>query len=192
MTGTSHHDAFDARRLGLEEEYFRTRDAQLVAKLKGVFHAGITKDELRRTTGIADEAMLDRLAAANVGGEMLVAFKVYPLVEIAWADGSVDADERRAILAAAASSGVKPGSEAMKCLEGWIASGPSKELRQLWAMYAKQLAKSLTPAELATFRADLAAYANKVAEASGGVLGIVWRISPAEQAAIDGLTKMLA
>lgn len=192
MTGPFHQDAFDARRLGLEEEYFRSRDSQLVGKLKTVFHAGMTVEDLRKSTGISDQATLERLAAANLSGEMMVAFKVYPLVEIAWADGKVDADERRAVLDAAAKSGVKPGSEAHKCLEGWLASGPSKDMRQAWQMYAAQLKKSLTPAELATFRSDLAAYASKVAESSGGILGVVWRISPAEQAALDALTKQLA
>jgi hypothetical protein len=192
MTGPFHQDAFDARRLGLEEEYFRSRDSQLVSKLKTVFHAGMTKEELRKSTGISDEALLERLAAANVRCEMLVAFKVYPLVEIAWADGSVDSTERTAVLDSAAKSGVAPGSEAMKCLEGWLANGPSKEMRQLWQMYAAQLKKSLTAQELATFRSDLVSYATKVAEASGGILRIVWKISPAEQAALDSLMKQLS
>lgn len=192
MTGPFHQDAFDARRLGLEEEYFRTRDSQLVGKLKTVFHSSISKSELSKATGITDDAMLDRLVAANVRGEMLVVFKLFPLVEIAWADGKLDPDERNAVIDAAIHSGVPRETEALKRLDEWLAKGPTQEMRQVWRMYCEQLKKSLNPAELATFRADLLDYAKRVAESSGGILGVVWRISPAEQAALDALTKQLA
>lgn len=191
MSGPFHQDAFDARRLGLEEEYFRTRDSQLVGKLKTVFHSTISKAELSKATGITDDAMLERLVAANLRGEMLLVFKLFPLVEIAWADGKLDSDERNAVIDAAIRSGVPRDTEALKRLEEWLAKGPTQEMRQVWRMYCEQLKSSLSPAELATFRGDLLDYAKRVAEASGGILGVVWRISPAEQAAIDTLTKLL-
>jgi hypothetical protein len=191
MTGSLHHDAFDDRRLGLEEEYFRTRDAQLVGKLKKVFHTAIGSAEIAKATGIADPALLERFVAANLRGEMLVLFKLYPLVEIAWADGHVDTAERIAVIDSAIKSGVPRSGEIITRLEEWLSKGPTDELRKVWAMYAGQLVATLSPAELNTFRSDLVAYAKRVAEASGGILGMVWQISPSEQSIIDRLTKLL-
>jgi hypothetical protein len=192
MTGPLHQDAFEARRLGLEEEYFRSRDSQLVGKLKGVFNAGVSKEELRQATGISDESVLDRLVGANVRGEMLVAFKLYPLVEIAWADGHVDRDERNAVIDAAIKSGVPRDAETIKHLNDWLSRGPTDEMRKVWRMYAAQLKSKLTAEELAVFRKDLMSYAHHVAESSGGILGLVWQTSPAERAVIDELTKLLS
>lgn len=191
MTGPFSQDAFDARRMGLEEEYFRSRDAGLVAKLKTVFHSQVDKEDLRKATGIDNDEVLDRLVAAHVKGEMLAAFKLYPLVEIAWADGSVDAREREAIVRAAVASGIPTDGLAHERLLEWISKGPTENARTVWRCYARELAKKLTKEEMATFRRDLIGYAKAVAEASGGILGVVYRTSPSEQRVIDEMERAL-
>jgi hypothetical protein len=191
MTGSSHHDAFEARRVGLEAEYFRSRDSVLVDKLKAVFHSKIGVSELAAATGITDQTMLERMVALNVKGEMLVVFKLYPLVEVAWADGKLDRDEKEAVIEAAVRSGIPRTAEALKRLEDWLAEGPRDDMRKVWKMYAHQLRHTLTADELATFREDLGKYATRVAEASGGILGIVWQISPKEQEILDALKNLL-
>lgn len=192
MSGPFSHDAFDARRLGLEEDYFRHREATLVEKLKSVFNAAVTKEELRSATGITNEELLDRLVATNLRGEMLTAFKLYPLVEIAWADGKVDDHEARAIVEAAVKSGVREDGPGMERLRDWIRRGPNEDARKVWRLYAGELTRKLTKDELAVFRKDLLGYAKHVAEASGGILGLVFNISPSEQRVIDELTKHLS
>ncbi len=191
MSGPFSQDAFDARRLGLEEDYFRHRDATLVEKLRSVFEAKRTKEELAAATGITNQEALDRLVAANLRGELLTAFKLYPLVEIAWADGRVDDHEARAIVEAAIKSGVKDNSLGMDRLKDWIRRGPTDDARKVWKLYAGELCKTLSKDELAVFRKDLIGYAKHVAEASGGILGLVFNISPSEQRVIDELSKQL-
>lgn len=192
MTNPLAPDGFDARRHGLESEYFRTQDAELVDKLKKVFHTKLDKDELRAKTGIKNEEVLDRLVAVNVKGELLTAFKLYPLVEIAWADGSVDAREAQAVMTAAVKSGVPAGSSALLGLEAWLKRGPTADGRVAWHAFAAELRKTLTPAELATFRRDLMVYAKSVAEASGGILGMAFQISESEARIIKDLEKSLS
>ncbi|MBL9148400.1 MAG: TerB family tellurite resistance protein [Phycisphaerae bacterium] len=192
MTGPFSSDAFEARRLGLEEEYFRSKDQALVGKLKTVFNSQMSKDELREASGITDDAVLERLAQANLRGELLTAFKLYPLVEIAWADGSVDSSEVSAILDAAAKCGVPKNGPAFERLQEWIKRGPTPDGRAAWRMYANELRKTLTPDELAAFRKDVLGYARFVAEASGGLLGIAFTISPAEDRVINEIAKLLS
>jgi hypothetical protein len=191
MTGPFSQDAFEARRMGLEEEYFRTRDAGLVAKLKTVFSSTVDKEDLRKATGIDNEEVLDQLVAAHVKGEMLTAFKLYPLIEIAWADGSVDAREREAIVRAAVASGIPTDGVAYERLLEWLEKGPTENARAVWRSYAKELAKKLTKEEMDTFRRDLIGYAKAVAEASGGILGVIYRTSPGEQRVIDEMERCL-
>ncbi|MFO0828594.1 MAG: hypothetical protein U0572_10660 [Phycisphaerales bacterium] len=184
-------DAFDARRRGFEEEYFRTKDAQLVDKLKRVFLSKLDKEELRKKANITNEEVLDRLVAINVRGELLTAFKLYPLVEIAWADGKVDDRETRAVLDAAVKFGVPREGAAIQGLEAWLKRGPTKDGRAAWHAFAADLRNTLTPEELGTFRKDLVRAAKTVAEASGGFLGMVFQISPAEERVLHALEQAL-
>lgn len=187
----SHSDAFHARGRSFEESYFRTKDAELVEKLRKVFDAKVTKEELRKASGITSEQVLDRLVAANLRGELLTAFKLFPLVELAWADGSVSAEETKAVLDAAVKAGIAPDSPALGRMKEWLERGPTEDGRTVWKMYAGELRKTLTPKELETFRADLLANAKKVAEASGGVFGLA-KVSPSEKRVIDEVSKALS
>jgi hypothetical protein len=184
-------EAFESRRAGFEAEYFKQKDFQLVEKLKSVFHRKLEREELKRTAGITDEQVLDRLIAANVKGELLLVFKLYPLVAIAWADGKIDESESRAVIDAAIKSGMPPEGPAIKGLEEWLKRGPTEDGKLAWKMFAGELRTKLTPAELASFRNDLLSYAHSVAKASGGVFGFGGNESPSEKRVIEEMTKAL-
>lgn len=186
------YDAFEARRAGFEQEYFHNKDAELVKKLRQVFQTGHDRDELRRRTGIASEEVLDRLMAVQVKGEMLTAFKLLPLVEIAWAEGGVDQREADAVIAAAVKHGVSPKSEALQRIKEWLERGPNPEARKAWLMYAHELRKVLSPAELKTFREDLLETARKIAELSGGVLNTFFTVSGAEKTVLKKIADALS
>lgn len=184
------HDAFEARGRSLEDAYFRSKEAETVEKLKQVFQARLDREALRKA-GLTSEEVIDRLLAVSVRGELLSAFKLFPLVEIAWADGRVDAKEAAAVLDAAVNVGVPKDSEMYRSLKDWLDRGPTDDGRKAWRMYAAELRKTLSPAELASFRNDLLAFANKVARASGGVFGMLGVVSPGEQRVIDELGSLL-
>ena len=188
----SNHDALEERRTGFEEGYFRDKDARLVAKLKTVFDAKHTKEELRKATGVTDEAALDRLVTVIDRKELLTAFKLYPLVEIAWADGKVEPKEAEAVERIAVEAGVPRDSPAFDRLRDWIRNGPTQNARSGGKLYASQLRKTLSAEELHTFREDLLKFANRVAEAAGGFFGIFGNTSAAEQAIIEEIQKALS
>lgn len=188
----SPYDAFRAREQSLEEAYFRKKDAELVEKLRKVFETRRTKEELRKATGITSDEVLDRLVNLSVTGEMLSAFRLYPLVEVAWADGSFDRREAAAVVNAAVRMGVPRDSEVLKRLEDWLHHGPSEDMRAAWRAYAAELRKSLSPAQLAEFRDDLLKYAREVSEASGGVLGVFFRVGSDEHRAIEEIRRLLS
>jgi uncharacterized tellurite resistance protein B-like protein len=184
-------DAFEARRRTFEEEYFRKKDDQLVDKLRAVFQKNVDKESLRQTTGVTDERLLDNLVALDLSGELMSAFVLYPLVEIAWADGHVHEREVQAVLAAAESRGVMPGSAPYALLEEALKNGPRAGARDVWYSYATELRKMLSAQELKTFRDALLDSARRVAEASGGMLNLAFTVSGNEKKVLDAMERAL-
>ncbi len=184
-------DAFSDRARSYEEGYFRNKDADLVNRLRSVFEAKRTREELSKVSGITNEQVLDRLVNLSLSGEMLTVFRLYPLVEIAWADGSFDKAEAEAVIHAAVKLGVPRESQAIKRLEEWLHRGPNEDARAAWRLFAAELCKVLNPKELAAFREDLLKNAKAVAEASGGLLGVFFQVSSGEHRVLEAITTAL-
>jgi hypothetical protein len=181
-------DALHKRERALEEEFFAKKDRQLREKLKATFDQEITREKLKAATGITDPQVLERLIALQVRGETMAAFALYPLVEVAWADGKLDRRERDAILEAAVAAGIERHSAGYEALEAAMADGPTEARRKVWFAYAKDLAGRLDPVERRRVREDLVRRARAVAEASGGLFGVA-RISTAEQRILDAIAE---
>lgn len=191
MSFSQSHDAFKERGQSLEDSYFRTRDAQMVDKLRNVFENKLAKEAVTKATGITNDEFLDRVVRLNMNGEMLTAFKLFPLVEVAWADGNFDQAEAEAVISAAAKQGIPRNSEVLAHLKNWLNKGPTPDGRSLWKMYAAELRKTLSKQELDTFREDMLKYAHQVAEASGGILKLFFTESTSEKKVIEGIRKEL-
>lgn len=181
------HNAFDDRRTALEEQFFAKHDAELVAKLKASAAEKSTRAELQKLTGIANEQLLDALAALNVGGAATLVMSLFPIIDVAWADGVIDAKERAIIASLAKSMGIDEKSPAHTYLDTWLNEKPELKWHELWAAYTKELAFKLSVADRALLKATVLERARAVAEVSGGFLGLAFRVSKAEQAALDKL-----
>ena len=147
-------DIFEERGRSLEEEFFRKKDAELVAKFKDVFSKDAQREEISVLTGVKDQELLDRLVNLHITGQIVTAFHLYPLIEVAWADGGIDERERDALLAALLDRGIQAGTPAYEYLERSLKEGPHPESRKAWFAYAAALKKSLTPDELTAVRTD--------------------------------------
>jgi hypothetical protein len=179
-------DALHKRQKALEEEFFAKKNQQLRDKLKATFDQEMTREKLKAATGITDPVVLERLIALQVRGETIAAFWLYPLVEVAWADGKLDGRERDAILEAAVAGGIERDSPGYEALVSAMADGPTVARRKVWFAYAKDLAARLDADERRRVRDDLVARARRVAEASGGLFG-VGKVSAAEQRILDAV-----
>lgn len=186
-----HHDAFQARGNAFEEAYFRKKDAELVEKLRAVFQTKHEREELKRITGITSDEVLDRLMAVEARGEMLTAFKLLPLVEIAWADGTCDKKEAEAVVNSAIRFGIPADSLALQRIKEWLQRGPDPEARKAWYMYAQELRKVLSPDQLKAFRDDLLSTARQIASLSGGILDAFFTVSRAEDTVLKKITEAL-
>ncbi len=179
-----HGDGFRGRERALEESFFYARDQELLAQLKKKVTADNAKQAIRELCQIEDEAVLDKLAATGIGGESFAAMSLAPLVLVAWADGKIDEEERRAVMSAARSEGID--AVCLELLENWLSEPPGPVLKEAWIGYIGALAEQLSASELSGLKSSVMGRAEKVAKAAGGTLGLN-RISNSEQAMLKEL-----
>jgi len=182
----------------LEEQFFRERDLELLEYLRSqaVEKEQRTKsDEIQLRNQLAEIApiheieVLDELIRAGITAESFVALTLLPLVRVAWADGSIQDRERVAILKAAAAEGIAVDSANYRLLEGWLDERPEPTLLEAWRDYTVALTRELDAASLAAIRRITMDRARRIADSSGGILGLVSRISKGEELALIDLAR---
>lgn len=171
----------------LENAFFASQQAQLLQNLREEEASQTRREALCAASGITDEAVLDQLTALDIQSETVVAVALVPLVAVAWADNSLDDQERRAILSGAQEAGLHTNHTSYHLLESWLADPPSMELVATWKAYIGALLQTLSSEAVETLKRDVLGRAQAVAEASGGFLGLGSKISRAEQ---DILTEL--
>jgi uncharacterized tellurite resistance protein B-like protein len=186
------NDIFEQRRKGFEAEFFAKREQELIAKVRGVLEKEQPRETLKKLTGIQDEKAIDTLVALNVNHDTLAAFALYPLVEIAWADGKVEEREREAFFKAAAEVGIPEGTPGHTALKEFLKDTPREEARKAWFAWSAALNKKLSPAERKKVRDAFLQRARTVAEATGGILGLGKRVTAAEQRVLDRIAETFA
>ena len=180
-------DSLADRRKALEEQFFRKQEEAAIAKLRAQREATEAKQALAAVSGISDDALLDRLLQLGIGPRAMAAVSLVPLVEVAWADGTLDPAERDAVLAAAKSAGLETGSTGYELLESWLTHRPGDELKHVWVQFTKWVAASMDAADRNRLKSELLGRARRVAEAAGGFLGLGSKVSRAEEAILTQL-----
>jgi hypothetical protein len=143
-------------------------------------------DAIRKATQITDHKVLTELIDCGVRAESLNLLTVVPLVHVAWANGRIEAEERAAILEAAAQVGVRADSPGFVLLNGWLCCRPHRTLIRTWKDYVGAIRKFLSPEAYQVLHFTTISRARTVAEAAGGLMGFL-KVSRAEEAAIQEL-----
>ena len=173
--------------LVLEDEFFAKQDAILIEKLRELEQMERTQKALSQVSGITNEAILKHLVELNIHPDLLATLALVPLVEVAWADGEVQADERKAILAGSVRLGMGPASVDYALLEEWLKQKPPAKMLDAWIVYIRGLCEVLSPNERTGIKVAFLARARQVAEAAGGFLGLTSKISGKEEAMLNKL-----
>jgi len=179
----------DAR--NLEDEFFARENSALLEKLRQQAQHMARRDALRAVAPNADDALLDHLITLGLQPETVLALTLVPLAVVAWADGTIDARERAALLKAAEERGVVSGSPARQLLEAWLDRRPGPALLETWKRYARGIWGTLDEAHRAALRERMTGMARGIAETTGGFLGLGSKISPAERAVLEELEQAL-
>ena len=109
-------DALQNRCRSLENAFFSDLDQKLIRDLQEKLSAEEAVTNLRAESGIKDDAALRALHGLGITPQALSAFRIFPLVAVAWADGHADQQEATAVRMIAERYLAK-GSEASTLLE---------------------------------------------------------------------------
>jgi hypothetical protein len=177
---------FSTRGRGSEEDYFRRLEAERAEARRCADERAGEVAALAAALGLADASRAEALTAFGIRADNAAAFAVLPLVEVAWADGRVDPDERWRVLEAATRHGVELGRPAHALLESWLERRPADALFRAWHRHAAE-----DGAPGAAQSRALVESAASVASAAGGLLGF-GPISRSERSALAGIERSLA
>jgi hypothetical protein len=188
----SDHDAFAERGRALEEEYFRKKDRELVEKMRKAAAADQARGELSKQTGISDPAVLTELQELGFSGDTVILLPLMPVLELAWAEGGITAAERQLLVSLARSRGIAVDSAADRQLTAWMAERPAPEVFTKASRLITALLDSGAPAAEGLTADQVVKYAEQIASASGGLLGLPIRaISMEERDLLTWITNDL-
>lgn len=170
----------EERGRALENQFYEKEDQAKLAAMKDKLATQKSKDDLRKASGMSDDAVLDRLVALGLTSNTIAALSLVPLIQVAWADGEIQANERTAILQGAHGKGLEEGTPGYKLLEGWLNKRPDDGLFQAWESYIKALAGQLNDEQNRLLRNQIVGFAKMVAAAAGGILGF-GKVSASEE-----------
>jgi hypothetical protein len=172
----------------LEEAFFHKRDVDLIAEFRKKETQQTRKKMLSELSGITNEEVLQQLIAQDIHAEMLAAFLLIPILEVVWADGEVQPEERNVVLHAMEEAGIQKASVAHRLTEQWLERRPEPKLMELWTDYTREMMGHLTPESQECIKQTVMGHARAVAEACGGFLGF-GRISNEEQKVLSALEE---
>jgi tellurite resistance protein len=162
-------DAFSDLRKAKEEEFFHNREQALLEKLK---QRGVAEQEARKlgeALQVKDERILEDLQALGYDAETIGILFVVPMIAVAWADGEISGRERSLIRELA---GVRGDGNSPRQLQQWLETKPPQEFFDRSLRIIGLLLKELSPVEGSKKERELLSSATRIAEASGGILGL--------------------
>jgi hypothetical protein len=183
-------DALSKRGRALEDDYFRKKDQQLIEKMRQAGATERARRDMGAKAGIHDPEMLQELDALGFTLDTVALLPFVPVVQVAWADGSVARAERDLLVKLARSRGIAEGSAADRQLADWLTRQPGPQvftgaMRLIRAVLADR------PADHAELTADvLVKFCESIAAASGGIFGI-HRMSAEERALLATIAAEL-
>lgn len=133
---------------------------------------------------LPDPKLAERMLLLGFDAETASVLYLLPLIQVAWANGSVSRAERAKILRILRLREIPEGSRAWQMCESLLASRPTEAFLHNTRQLLQAVLKSKGRAVEAQVERELIAMCLDVAEVSGGIFGFGGRVSGAEEEAI--------
>ena len=168
----------------LEDLFFSRLDSNLIKQIRSDDVKKADVESLKEISGITDENVLQQLVEFGVSDETYRAVQLIPLILVAWADGELDPNERRAVLQAAQGNSIAQGSASHSLLENWLQQNP-KDLDTAWFSFMESLIPILKPEDKESLRQTVVDGSIAVAESAGGLMGTFFTVCKEESELIE-------
>ena len=186
---------FKDREKAMEATYFRQQDAKLVEKLRQEAQLDDIARTLAEKLEVDNPELLLRVRELGVTTDTAPAFFLAPLVQVAWAEGSVTKQESDTVLRLARARGIEGNSPAYAQLLDWLRVRPADMVFDTAVEVIRYGFAVLPPQEKEKRIKRVVEACYEVAAASGGgiasVLGLGTVVSGAEASMLDIITKSL-
>lgn len=186
---------FGDREKAMEDSYFRQEEARLLEKLRQNAQLDEIAQALAAQLQVDSPALLVRVRDLGITVETGPALFLAPLVQVAWAGGSVTKEEHETVLQLARERGVEKDSKAYAQLEEWLSAPPPDSLFDAAIDVLKYGFAGLSPAERSERISRVVDACHKVAEASGSelarLLGLGDGVSRTEHYLLDTIQSKL-
>jgi hypothetical protein len=159
------------RERGLETEYFRKKEQELIEKMRRRTSLAEDRRQMAEATGVADQEVLEALQELGYTAMTIRLMPIVPLVQVAWAEGGVSANERKLLLEIAEARGITPDTPAYDQLIGWLEREPPQEFYDNTLRGLRILLHAIPDDLREESRRSLVEYCAQIAEVSGGILG---------------------
>jgi hypothetical protein len=184
-------DIFTERGRSLEEEYFRRKDKELIEKMRKAAASEHARAEMGKRTGLADPELLAELETLGFTPETVILLPLVPVLQVAWAEGGVSGPERDLMVKLARARGISDGSPADAKLKEWLDRRPSDRVFADATRLIRAMLDAPGHPGISVTADDLVKQAESIASASGGMLGIIGRVSAEERQILTTLAGQL-
>lgn len=174
-----------------DAEYCFQLDLELIDSMRRRAAAQERRQHLAEASQIHEPAVLEALEDLGYDHTTVMLLFVVPLVQVAWADGSVSEAERDHIIAMAGLRGVKANTPAYERLIAWLDRRPLDEFFEGSLHAIEAVLSSLPPIERRTCRESLLLCCRDVAAVPCHLFGWMSRVCAAKRKAIEGIRKSL-
>jgi hypothetical protein len=182
-------DVFGGRH-NREEEYFHKQEQEVIEKMRRKAQTQALRERLAERVGVKDEELLADLEALGYTVETVMLLHLVPLLQMAWAEGSISQREHSLIMEAAKARGIEQGSPAGQLLESWLTDRPSDETFAKNLRVIHTILHFLPEEERSTLQRDMLSKATAIAAASGGILGF-GKVTESEKKILEQITQAL-
>lgn len=140
-----------------------------------------------------DLELIKALHGLGIDEESHRVIALLPLVHVAWADGEVQSAERRLIERIARDHAMVPG-DGPRILHQWLRTPPTAAYLQRGTRVLRHLARRErglgADLKLETV-SEVLQFCEDVANAAGGLFGLVWRVAQTERVALREIGEAL-
>ena len=170
--------------------FFSELEQQIVQRIRTEASSDEGRKELLDRTGLHDEELLAELTRLGITADGVIALRLFPLVLVAWADGTVEDGERSAVMTQAVRLGIGQDSTAWILLHQWLMKRPPSVCVDAWRRYIHETFSHMSHVAQSHLIEHTEKQMMTVANASGGHLGI-GKVSKREHAIIRQIIQTM-
>lgn len=155
------------REKAMEDKYFHEVEQQKNKDLNDKDYKQKCFKFLTALGGIQGEDVLEVAFAENIRPNNVFALMYLPLVETAWADGAVGAEEKRKLLQTLGDEGLTKTGQEMEIIGQWLEKRPQAKLKDVWKSFFDGQAKTMQAEQLETEIDKIQGHCLEIAKSCG-------------------------